>query len=150
MGPLWGGGGLIPVIGTDCLTSKDPVITQLLADGPVGDNRDVVDMDVTVNNCLIAMDVSDSCAMVAMLGLDTVRRREEAPMNCDDECAEWDIHNEFETIDGMPVNYGGDLCESDVSEWVDPWDLAYAEYVDQYNFDAPEGMELKVFQRLKA
>ena len=67
--------GLIPVIGTDCMASKDPVITQLPADGPVGENRDVVDMDVTVNNCPVSMDVSDSCAMVAMVGLDTVRRR---------------------------------------------------------------------------
>ena len=41
------------------------------------------------------------------------------------------------------------MCDSDGSEWDDPWDLAYAEYVDQYNFDAPEGMELKVFERLK-
>ena len=142
-------GRLIPVIGTDCMASNDSVITQLPADGPVGDNRDVVDMDVTVSNCPVAMDVSDSCAMVAMVGPDTVQRREEAPMDCDDECAEWDIRNKFETIDGMPVYYGGDLCDSDGSEWDDPWDLAYAEYVDQYNFDAPEGMELKVFQRLK-
>ena len=34
-------------------------------------------------------------------------------MDCDGECAEWDIRNEFETIDGMPVYYGGDLCDSD-------------------------------------
>ena len=143
-------GGLIPVIGMDCMASKDPVITQLPADGPVGDNRDVVDMDVTVNNCPVAMDVSDSCAVVAMVGLDLVRRREEAPMNCDDDCVEWDIHNEFETIDDMPVYYGGDLRDLDGLDWDDLCDLAYAEYVDQYNFDAPEGMELKVFQRLKA
>ena len=46
---------------------------------------------------------------------------------------------EFETVDGMPVCYGGDLYDSD---WEDPRDLAYAEYVDRYNFDAPEGFEL--------
>ena len=66
-------------------------------------------------------------------------------MDCDGEGAEWDIRNEFETIYGMPVYYGGDLWDSDGSEWNDPWDLAYAEYVVQYNFDALEGMELKVF-----
>ena len=59
--------------------------------------------------------MSDSRAVVAMVGLDPVQR------------------GEFETIDGMPVYYGGDLCDSDGSEWDDPWDLAYAEYVDQYN-----------------
>ena len=122
----WAPWGLITVTGTDCMASKDPVITQLPADGPVGDNRDVVYMNVTMNNCSVAPDVSDSCAVVAMVGLDTVRRREEAPMNCDDECAELDICNEFETIDGMLVYYGGDLYDSDGSEWDDPWDLAYA------------------------
>ena len=75
---------------------------------------------VTMNNCSVTPDMSDSCAMVAMVGFNTVRRREEAPMNCDDECAEWDICNEFETIDGIPVYYGGDLCDSDGSEWDDP------------------------------
>ena len=137
-------GGLIPMIWTEFMDSKDPVITQLPADGPVGDNRDVVDMDVTVNNCPVAPDGSGSCAMVAMVGRDAERRREEAPMDCDGECEEWDIRNEFETVDGMPVYYGGDLCDSDDSEWDNPWNLAYAEYVDQYNFDALEGMELKV------
>ena len=44
----------------------------------------------------------------------------------------------------MPVYYGGDLYDSDESDWEDPCDLEYAEYVDRYNFDAPEGMELKV------
>ena len=44
--------------------------------------------------------------------------------------AEWDIRNKLETIDGMPVYYGGDLCDSHESDWEDPCDLAYAEYVD--------------------
>ena len=53
----------------------------------------------------------------------------------------------------MPVYYGVDLCDSDDSEdleWEDPWNLAYAEHVDQYNFDALDGMELKVYERLQA
>ena len=50
----------------------------------------------------------------------------------------------------MPVYYGGDLCDSDDSEWNDPWDLAYREHVDRYDVDALDGMELKVFERLKA
>ena len=71
-------------------------------------------------------------------------------MDCDGECEEWDIRNEFETVNGMPVYYGGDLFDSDGLDWEDPRDLAYAEYVDQYNFDSPEGFELKVFDRSKA
>ena len=68
-----------------------------------------------------------------------------------DKCAEWDIRDEFETIDGMhmSVYYGGDLCTSDESDWEDPYDIACAEYVEQYNFDDIEGMELMVFERLK-
>ena len=48
----------------------------------------------------------------------------------------------------MPI-YGGDLYDSDESDWEDPCDLAYAEYVERYNLDAPEGMKLLVFERLK-
>ena len=146
MGPR---GGLIPVIGMEFTDRDDAVIAQLPAGGPVGDDRDVVDLDVTVDICPAAPDVSDSRAVVAMVGLDAVRRREEAPMDCDGDCVEWDIRNEFETVDGLPVYYGGDLCDSDDLEWEDPWNLANAEYVDQYNFDALDGMELKVFKRLK-
>ena len=68
-------------------------------------------------------------------------------MDCAGKCAEWDIHNDF--VDGMPVYYGGDLYDSDESDWDDPYDIVCAEYVEQYNFDALEGMELKVFERLK-
>ena len=45
----------------------------------------------------------------------------------------------------MTVYYGGDLCDSDELDWVDPYDIASAEYVDQYNFGVPEGMDLMVF-----
>ena len=79
---------------------------------PIGDNRDVVDMDITVDICQVVPDVIDNRAVVAMVGLDTVRMGEETPMYCDGEYAEWDIRNEFETVDGMPVYYGGDLYDS--------------------------------------
>ena len=49
----------------------DPVITQLSAEVPVGDNRDVVDMDVTVDICQVVPDVIDSRAVVAMLRMDS-------------------------------------------------------------------------------
>ena len=115
----------------------------------VGDCRDVVDMDVTVDSFHAVPDVFEDCAVVAMVGLDAIRTGEDTPMDGEGECAEWDIHNEFETINAMAVYYGGDLYDSDESEWEDPYNLAYPEYVDQYNFDAPEGMELKVFEQLQ-
>ena len=45
----------------------------------------------------------------------------------------------------MTVYYGGDLCDSEESDWEDPDDVARREYVDQYNFDLLEGMEPMVF-----
>ena len=50
-----------------------------------------------------------------------------------------------EIIDGVTVYYGGDLCDSEESDWEDPDDVARREYVDQYNFDLLEGMEPMVF-----
>ena len=50
-------------------------------------------------------------------------------------------------IEGMTVYYGGNLCDSDESDWDDPYDIASEQYVDQYNFDVPEGMDLMVFER---
>ena len=55
----------------------------------------------------------------------------------------------FETIDGMTVYYGSNLCDSDESDWDDPYDIASAEYVEQYNFDVAEGMDLMVFERCR-
>ena len=100
-------GGLVPVVWTEFPDRKDPVITQLPAEVPVGNNRDVVDMNVTVDIFQVVPDVIDSHAVVAMVELDTVRMGEETPMDCDGECTEWDTRNEFETVDGMPVYYGG-------------------------------------------
>ena len=99
------------VVWTEFPDKRDPIITQLPAEVPVGDNRDVVDMDVTVDICQVVPDVINRRAVVAMVGLDTVRMGEETLMDCDGECAEWDIRNEFETVDGMPVYYGGDLYD---------------------------------------
>ena len=124
------------MIWTDPTDSEHPVTSQLPADGPVGDIRHVLDMDVTMDSCPGALDIGDNRAVVAMVGLEVVQGSWEVLMDCGNDCAEWDIRNEFETIDGMPVYYGGDLCDSDDSEWDDPWDLAYREHVDRYNFDA--------------
>ena len=50
-----------------------------------------MDMDVTVNNCQSVPDVVKNCVVVAMVGLDTLRMGDDTPMDCDSECAEWDI-----------------------------------------------------------
>ena len=106
-----------------------------------------MDMDVTMSHCPTVPDVIKDRAVVAMVGLDVVRMGEETLMDCEGGCAEWDIRNE--TVDGMPVYYVGDLYDSDESDWEDPYDRVYVEHVDRYNFDSPEGMGLKVFERLQ-
>ena len=62
--------------------------------------------------------------MVAMIGLDVMPMGEDVQLYGADKCEEWDIRDEFETIDGMPVYYGGDLCTSDESDWEDPYNIA--------------------------
>ena len=35
-----------------------------------------------------------------------------------------DVENQYETLNGMPVYYGGDLYDSEDSDWDDPYALA--------------------------
>ena len=56
-----------------------------------------------------------------------------------------DILDQFETFNGMPVHYGGDLYDSEDSDLDDPYAIASAAYVEDYNFDVPEGMDLMVY-----
>ena len=51
-----------------------------------------------------------------------------------------DILEQYETFNGLPVYYGGDMYDSEDSEWDDPYALASAAYMEDYNFDVPEGM----------
>ena len=69
-----------------------------------------------------------------MVGFDVMPMEEDTPLDRVDKCVEWDIRDQFETIDGIPVYYGGDLCDSNESDSEDPYDIASAEYVEQYNF----------------
>ena len=61
------------------------------------------------------------------------------------ESGAWDSGYQHEIIDCVTVYYGGDLCDSEDSDWEDPEDAARREYVDQYNFDLLEGMKPMVF-----
>ena len=81
-------------------------------------------------------DVVHGRAAFAMVGVDAVHTGEEIPMDCDADSDMWDPRNEFETVVGMPVYYGGDFNDSDCE---DPHDLAYEDWLDWYNLSAPEG-----------
>ena len=58
-----------------------------------------------------------------------------------------DIEYQYETFSGLPVYYGGDMYDSEDSEEDDPLERVPAAYVEYYNFDVPEGMELMAYNR---
>ena len=60
---------------------------------------------------------------------------------------EGDVLDQYETFNGMSVYHGGDMYDSEDSEdsdWDEPYALASAAYVEDYNFDVPEGTDLMV------
>ena len=57
---------------------------------------------------------------------------------------EGDVLDQYETFNGMPVYYGGDMYDSEDSDWDNLYALASVAYVEDYNFDVPEGMDLMV------
>ena len=66
-------GGWFQRSGQNFRTGGTPLLRrQVPAEVPVGENIDVVDMDITVDICQVVPDVIDSRAVVAMVGLDTV------------------------------------------------------------------------------
>ena len=111
----------------------NPDVALLPPDPTVFDIGSVVDMAVVEEVLPAVPDVFGSRAVVAMVGVDAVQTGEGIPMDCDDRCDVQDLRNYFETVDGMPVYYGGDFNDEDHR------DLAYADWVDWYNFNAPEG-----------
>ena len=90
-------------------------------------------------------DVARTPAVVATVALIAGHTADDDTVDCADECTAWDSGYQRDIIYGVTVYYGGDLCDSEESDWEDPFDIAGREYVDQYNFDLLEGMELMVF-----
>ena len=114
----------------------DPDVALLPPDPTVFDIGSVVDITVVEEVLSAVPDVFGSRVVVAMVGVDAVQTGEGIPMDCDDHCDMRDPRNDFVTVDGMPVYYGGYFNDSDCE---DPRDLAYEYWVDWYNFNAPEG-----------
>ena len=152
------GPGLRPSVPTDDLVSvaavplpavRDPIIALSPVEGLVRECDDVTEESITVHDGWSDPEVSGTPAVVAMVGMDALPMRNDAPLDCVDGGTAWIADNGYrcETIDGMTVYYGSDLCALDESDWDDPYDIASEEYVDQYNFDVPEGMDQMVFER---
>ena len=100
---------------------------------------------ITIHGGWSGLDVAGNPAVVAAVGLMTRPTENDVTSDCADECEAWESGYQREIIDGVTVYYGGDLCDSEESDWEDPDDVARREYVDQYNFDLLEGMEPMVF-----
>ena len=152
------GPGLCPIVPTDDLVSvatvplravRDPIVAQSPVKGLVRECDDVREESITVHGGWSDTEVAKTPAVVAMVGMDALPMRNDAPLDCVDKCTAWitDSGYRLETIDGMTVYYGSNLCDSDESDWDDMYDIASAEYVEQYNFDVPEGMDQMVFER---
>ena len=129
-------GILFPAVLAEFPISMDPVAAMLPPDPAKFDIGGVVDMAVVGEVLLAVPDVFNSLDVVAMVGVDAVQTVEGIPMDYGDDCDNPDPRNNFETVDGMPVYYGGDFSDSDCE---DPRDLAYEDWVDWYNSNAPEG-----------
>ena len=84
--------------------------------------------------------------MVAMVGMDALPIENDATLDYGDGDTAIDGYR-CEIVDGMMAYYGGSPCDMDESDWEDPYDVAGQQYVDDYYFDVPEGMDLMVFER---
>ena len=120
---------------------RDPMVASSPVEVIVGEEN------ITGHDGWSDPEVVGTPSVVAMVGRNALPMSKDTTLSSVDECTEWDIRDQFETINGMSVYYGGDLCDLDESDWDDPYDIASAEYVEQYNFDVPEGMELMVHVR---
>ena len=76
------------------------------------------------------------------ISLDQVRSEGLRQWNMD-----MDVEYQYEAFSGLLVYYGGDMYNSEDTEEYDPVEMARAAYVEDYNFDVPEGMELMTYNR---
>ena len=128
---------------------RDPMLASSPVEVMVGDCDVVIEDNITGHDGWSDREVVETSSVVAMVGRTILPISNDTTFSCVDECTEWDIRAQFETINGMPVYYGGDLCDSDYSDWDDPYDIASGEYVEDYNFDVLEGMKLMVHVRCR-
>ena len=113
MCPIVPTGELLSVVAVPLPAVRDQAITQLPVEGLVGDCGDVVDENITVHGGWSVPEIAKTPAVVAMVGWDVMPMGNDTPLDYVDKRAEWDIRDQFETINGMPVYYGGDLCDLD-------------------------------------
>ena len=60
-----------------------------------------------------------------------------------------DVEYQYETFNGLPVYYGGDMYDSEDPEEYNPLEMARAACVANYDFDNPEEMESMTYTRCR-
>ena len=93
-----------------------------------------------VNGLLLSPE--NTCLDDKEMSLDEVRSEGLRQWNMD-----MDVEYQYEIFNGLPVYYGGDMYDSEVSEEYDPLEMVRAAYAEDYSFDVPEGMELMTYTR---
>ena len=99
---------------------------------------------VSINGLILSPE--EDCLGVKEMSLDDVSSEGLRQWNMD-----MDVEYQYETFNGLPVYYGGDMYDSEDSE-DDPLERVCAaplehSYVEDYNFDVPEGMELMAYNQ---
>ena len=97
-----------------------------------------------------APEMVGSSSGVVRAGCAALPRCTDTTLVCVDDYTECDILDQFETFNGMPVYYGGDLYDSEDSDWDDPYAIASVAYVEDYDFDVSKGMDLMVHDRRRS
>ena len=105
--------GLLPIAAVPLPAVRDPMIALSPLEGLESECAEVGEESITVHGGWSGPEVAMTPAVVAMVGMDAWPMRHNATLDCVDECTAWDSGYQCETIDGVTVYYGGDLCDSD-------------------------------------
>ena len=119
--------GLWPVVAVPLLAVRDPMIALSPVERLERDCAEVEEEYITVYGDWSGPDVAKTPAVVAMVDMDTLMMGHDAPLDYVDGSPAWNSGYQREIITGMTVCCGGDLCDSDESDWDDPSDIANAD-----------------------
>ena len=129
---------------------SDPRMASSPGEMLVGNCDVITDGNIAGHDGWSAPEMVGSSSVIVRAGCAALPRCTDTTLVCVDEYTECDILDQSETFNGMPVYYGGDLYDSEDSDWDDPCEIASATYVEDYNFDFPEGMYLMVHERRRS
>ena len=125
---------------------KDPPHPSPLEQGAIGVNRRSDNLDSSDEPQFGSDRRQSSLELEDAIRREIIKSRlGDTDMSLDEVCSEglrrWnmdmDVKYQYETFNGLPVYYGGDMYDSDYLEEYGPLEMAVA----NYDFDNPEGIE---------